>query len=67
MYNIIQVYNFSMQFRHGIRCELSCVSMSMSVSMSLYIKIDIREIYGKHLTFAQCRYMSTEQATFINI
>ena len=46
---------------------LSCVSMSMSVSRSFDIKIDISEIYRKHLTFAQCRYMSiTEQTTVIN-
>ena len=43
------------------------VSMSMSVSMSFDIKIDISEMYRKHLTSAQCRYMSiTEQTAVIN-
>ena len=59
------LYNFAV----GIKCELSCVSMSMSVSRSFDIKIDVNEIYRKHLTFVQCRYMSIteEQTTVINI
>ena len=57
------LYNFAV----GIKYELSCVPMSMSVSRSFDIKIDISEIYRKHLTFAHCRYMSiTEQTTVIN-
>ena len=39
------LYNFAV----GIKCELSCVSMSMSVSRSFDIKVDISEIYRKHL------------------
>ena len=63
MYTIYRcIITFLYNFAVGIQCELSCVSMSMSVSRSFDIKIDISEIYRKHLTFAQCRYMSiTEQ------
>ena len=62
-----RIITFLNNFAVGIKCELSCVSMSMSVSRSFDIKIDISEIYRKLLTFAQCRYMSiTEQTTVIN-
>ena len=59
------IITFLYNFPVGIKCELSCVSMSMSVSRSFDIKIDISEIYRKHLTFAQCMYMSIIEQTMV--